>query len=59
MLERALDSTDLISSINILSFNSESIQYKITYNGTHNIFLNDMREKKFELEMKNNIWKIK
>ena len=58
-LERALDSIDLISKVNILSFNSESIQYKITYNGTPNIFLNDMRKKNFELEMKNNIWIIK
>ena len=58
-LERALDSMDLISKVNILSFNSESIHYKITYNGTPNIFLNDMRKRKLELEMKNNIWIIK
>ena len=58
-LESALDSMDLISKVNILSFNSESIQYKITYNGTPNIFLNDMRKRKFELELKNNIWIIK
>jgi len=58
-LERALDSMDFISKVNILSFNSESIQYKITYNGTPNIFLNDMRKRKLELELKNNIWIIK
>ena len=58
-LERALDSMDLISKVNILSFNSESIHYKITYNGTPNIFLNDMRKRKLELELKNNIWIIK
>jgi hypothetical protein len=58
-LERALDSIDLISKVNILSFNSESIHYKITYNGTPNIFLNDMRKRKLELELKNNIWIIK
>ena len=58
-LERALDSIDLVASFNILNFNSESIQYKITYNGTPNIFLNDMREKNFELEMKNNMWILK
>jgi len=58
-LERVLNSIDLVSDFNIVNFNSESIQYKIIYNGTPNIFLNDMREKKFELEMKNNIWKIK
>ena len=57
--ERALDSIDLVSSFNILNFNSESIQYKITYNGTPNIFLNDMKKKSLELEMKNNMWTIK
>ena len=58
-LEQVLDSMDLISEFNILNFNSESIQYKITYNGTPNIFLNDMRKNDFEFEMKNNIWILK
>ena len=58
-LERALDSLDLVSDFSVLNFNSENIQYKITYNGTPNIFLNDMRKKNLELEMKNNIWIIK
>ncbi|MDA7785853.1 hypothetical protein N8921_01365, partial [Candidatus Pelagibacter sp.] len=58
-LEQVLDSMDLVSDFNILNFNSESINYKIIYNGTPDIFLNDMREKKLELEMKNNIWTIK
>ena len=58
-LERVLDSTDLVSDFIILNFNSESVQYKITYNGTPNIFLNDMRKNNLELEMKNNIWTIK
>ena len=54
-----LGSIDLVSDFNILNFNSESIQYKITYNGTPNIFLNDMRKKNLELEMKNNMWTLK
>jgi hypothetical protein len=58
-LEQALNGMDLVSNFNILNFNSESIQYKITYNGTPNIFLNDMKKKNFKLEMKNNIWTIK
>ncbi|MDB2486298.1 hypothetical protein N9W91_05395 [Candidatus Pelagibacter bacterium] len=58
-LELALDSLDLVSDFSILNFNSESIQYKITYNGTPNIFLNDMREKNLELEIKNNMWTLK
>ena len=58
-LERALYSIDLVSDFNILNFNSESIQYKIIYNGTPNIFLNDMRKNNLELEMKNNMWTLK
>ena len=58
-LEQVLNSTDLVSDFSVLNFNSENIQYKITYNGTPNIFLNDMRKKNLELEMENNIWKIK
>jgi hypothetical protein len=58
-LEQTLNSLDLVSDFNILSFNSENIQYKITYNGTLNIFLNDMRKKNLELEIENNIWTIK
>ena len=58
-LERALDNIDLVAGFNILNFNSESIKYKITYNGTPNIFLNDMRKNNLELEMKNNMWTIK
>ena len=57
-LEQALNNIDLVSSFNILSFNSESIQYKIIYNGAPNIFLNDMRRRKFNIEMQNNIWTI-
>ena len=58
-LEQVLDNMDLISEFNILNFNSESIQYKITYNGTPDIFLNDMRKNNFDFEMKNNIWILK
>ena len=58
-LEQALDSLDLVSDFNILNFNSENIQYKINYNGTPNIFLNDMKKKNLELEMINNMWIIK
>jgi len=57
-LEQTLNNIDLVSSFNILSFNSESIQYKIIYNGTLNKFLNDMRRRKFNIEIQNNIWTI-
>ena len=58
-LEQALGSIDLVSDFSVLNFNSEIIQYKITYNGTPNIFLYDMKKKNLELEMKNNMWILK
>ena len=58
-LERALDNMDLVAGFNILNFGSESIEYKITYNSTPNIFLNNMKKNNLELEMKNNTWTIK
>ena len=58
-LEQVLYSLDLVSDFSILNFNSEIIQYKITYNGTPNIFLNDIKKNKLELEMNDNIWIIK
>jgi hypothetical protein len=58
-LEQLFDSMDLISEYNILSFNSESIKYKIIYNGTPNVLLNDIKKNNFEFEMKNNIWILK
>ena len=58
-LEKALGNMDLVAGFNILNFNSESIQYKITYNSAPNIFLNDMKKNNLELEMKNNMWIVK
>jgi len=58
-LEQVLDNINLVSDFSVLNFNSESIQYKIIYNSTLNIFLNDMRKKNLELEMKNNMWTLK
>jgi len=58
-LKKVLGNIDLVSDFSVLNFNSKSIQYKITYNGTLNIFLNDMRKKNLELEMKNNMWILK
>ena len=54
-----LSNIDLVSDFSVLNFNSESIQYKITYNGTLNLFLNDIIKKNLELEMKNNVWTLK
>jgi hypothetical protein len=58
-LEQVLDSIDLVSDFSVLNFNSESIQYKVTYNATPNVFLNDMRKHNLELKMENNMWTLK
>ena len=57
-LERALVNMDLVSDFNILNFNNESVQYRIIYNGTPNVFLNNMRKRNLELEIINNVWTI-
>jgi len=58
-LEEALNSIDLISNFYILKFNSKNTQYKIIYNGSPNIFFNDMSNRNFDLAMENNVWTVK
>ena len=40
-------------------FRSKTPKQYIIYNGKPKIFLNEMKKKNLELEMKNNIWTIK
>ena len=58
-LEAALNSIDLISNFHILKFNNTETYYRIIYNGSPKTFLNNMRNKNFELIMENNVWTIK
>ena len=58
-LEDTLNNFDLISDFYILKFDSQSIQYKIIFNGSPKTFLNDMSNKDFDLVTENNIWRIK
>ena len=58
-LEKALNATDLVSEFYILKFDSMTTQYKIIYNGSPKIFLNDMSKNNLDLIIKNNIWIIK
>ena len=58
-IERILDDNDLVSKFYIHKFNSQNIIYKIIYNGSPKIFLNDFNKENFDLDMKNNIWIIK
>ena len=58
-LEEVLASIDLISNFYILEFNNKFIQYRIIYNGSPKIFLNDMVNRNFDLAMENNVWIVK
>ena len=57
--EKVLGSLDLISDFYIIKFDNLNTQYKIIYNGSPNLFLNDMNNMGFDLVMKNNVWKVK
>jgi len=57
--EEVLKDIDLISDFYIFKFDSQNIHYKIIYNGSPKIFLNDMNNRNFDLVTENHIWKIK
>ena len=58
-LEEAFGNIDLISDFYILKFDNDYTQYKVIYNGSPKIFLNDMNDKNFDIVMENNMWTIK
>ena len=58
-LIETLSASDLIADFHILKFDSETIQYRIIYNGSPKTFLNNMSKNNFDLITENNIWRIK
>ncbi len=58
-LEKMFDTSDLISDFYILKFDSETIQYRVIYNGSPKKFLNTMNKNNFNLDVKNKIWIIR
>jgi len=58
-LVETFNATYLISNFYIIKFDSETIQYRIIYNGSPKTFLNNMSKNNFDLVMENNIWIIK
>ena len=58
-VKSALESTELISEFYILKFDSQNTQFKIIYNGSPKLFLNDMSRKNLDLIMTDNVWTIK
>ena len=55
----ALNNIDLISEFYTLKFDSQNIQFKIIYNGSPRLFLNDMNKKNLDLIMTDNVWAVK
>ena len=58
-LENVLENIDLVSSFYTLKFNNQNVQYKVIYNGSPKLFLNDMSKRNFNLIMTDNIWTVK
>jgi len=57
--EKILDKTDLIYNFSISKFDRDFIYYQIIFNGTPNIFLKMMGEKKIFFNTQNKIWSLK
>ena len=58
-LERTLSANDFVSNFYILKFDSQNTFYRIIYNGSPKIFLDDLEKNNINFEMLNNIWIIK
>ena len=49
---------DLVSSYNILKFDSNNIYFKIIYNGSPKKFLQEMSKNKVSVETQGQIWRV-
>ena len=59
ILEKKLNKIDLVSIFKIEKISNEKIIYKITYNGTPNKFLNDLKNNNLIVDKSSEIWKLK
>ena len=57
-LENALNSMDLVSNFYILKFDNQNVYFKIIYNGSPRVFLNDFNKRNIDLLTKNEIWSV-
>ena len=57
--ENILLETDLINDFFINKFDNEYLIYEIIYNGTPDVFLKSMREKKFNFDIREKDWILK
>jgi len=59
IFENSLNQLDLVSNFEILRINSNNIYFKIIYNGSPKKFINEIKMKNIEIDMQNQIWKVK
>jgi len=57
--EKILDETDLIYDFFISKFDKNHTYYQIIFNGTPNIFLQNMSDKNYNFDTQNRIWILK
>tara|TARA_B100000780_G_C21065029_1_gene428225 strand:- start:207 stop:1172 length:966 start_codon:yes stop_codon:yes gene_type:complete len=57
-VENALENIDLISEFYRLKFDNQNTLFKIIYNGSPKLFLNDMNKHNLDLNISNNLWSI-
>ena len=58
-LEKKLNKIDLVSIFKIEKIFNDKIIYKVTYNGTPNKFLKDLKNNNFVVDKTSEIWKLK
>ena len=58
-LEEEMNKIDLIYEYYVTNISSNNINYKIIFNGSPNQFLKIMKEKNIEIDIENEIWKIR
>ena len=54
--ENTIKKFDLVSSSNVSKMDNEKIYYKVIFNGTPKLFIQEMRKLGHELDIKNKIW---
>ena len=57
-VENALENIYLVSEFYTLKFDSKNILFKVIYNGSPKLFLNDMSKKNLDLIMSDNVWSV-
>ena len=57
-VENALENIDLVSEFYILKFDNQNILFKIIYNGSPKLFLNDMSNKDLDLNISESVWVV-